>query len=266
MENNGGVFYFKCCFVCFCRADDAIRRGSPSQSDKVPSVPTLAIEKAPDQFAKEEGLNVWKKLLSSTQEKTDDFFSGAPTTRRLKMEIENPDVWNNAFKQALAGKSTTPLKVRWVATEAMEDPRYGAEGSKSIGEAEFNNITVALMPEPLNDVDKANGIQWSGVVEVDFLSRVHSVSSDSSTGWVKDKDAFLRWIADPNPDQPFPQFSPFERDGWFTKFQLKNGQWIRHPQSSPKANVSVRYFELPTERLASCSDYRACIAVKPNIQ
>lgn len=236
----------------------------PSQDQK-PATPTLAREKTLDERAKEGTLNTWKELLSTTKTK-DSTFMLTKTTKQLKMEISNPDTWSTVFQQALTGKSNVSLTVRWTFLEINDDPSHGFWGTKWIGEAEFKNIVVGAAPTPLNDVDKENGIQWTGFAEVDFISKSRSVLAKAS-GSVKSKDAFQRWISDPNPDQSLPEFSSFQNDAWFTELQLKNGQWQRQPHYSAKADVSMRGFELPTSILDYCDvKARACRSVPAEIK
>lgn len=156
--------------------------------------------------AKAANLNLMLQVLSSAQKNKLTFSS---EEQELTSTIVNP-INSFPMNEIINSKQVPPdrdlLLVQW---------KYSGPGmfsgwkDSSVGEAEIKNFKFGMiLPMPVGDADKANGMQWRGSVSLEFISRYH-----------------MAWSSQTKSENINAPFSQWQSGNFGLNLILRNGRW-----------------------------------------
>lgn len=175
------VFCSTACTLSFPRATADSSATAQAQATQITSLKTLvgeseertsqavnsagtlrtdsSTDSSPDSAAKGAALAEWSRLLSATQQ------SGNFT---LVMKLANPEALSPANRQLIVSNAyrwVTPLEAQWTLNYRS--------GGRHNGEVHVNNVQVTrAISRPLSAADRANGLGWDGVVQINYISGI----------------------------------------------------------------------------------------------
>lgn len=189
-----------------------------AQSDQTPAQPispnpdiTTTTVPTPDSSSVESSaritaINTWAQFLNKNQDMAIYGHNAHLYTRLVNL---SPD----RAGELIAGGSE--VNVSW------EDATDGYGWEETKGDAELKNIQGNVMPYPVSPADQANGIEWKGNVNIQFIMRYRAVAQQSykfqSNGQIQRLD-----VGTPPANEPY---SPWTDSGVQLSVIKQNGVW-----------------------------------------
>lgn len=205
---------------------------APTTETKKPA----AIEKQPktlEEQAKLLALNNFLHPLSKTQEAEVDYFGNKSLVTLDSKIVQDMTASKIDIIQGKQSQDTDRLSVRWNTSEFT---KWGT--SKNLGEAEIKGIQMQLASQPITRAEQANGIQWKGAVQINYLAHWRFVLP-VYTGGRGSPGTKREWtIANPQIPVGLP-FSPWAEQRWSDSLILANGRWTSS-NDQPANEITTR--------------------------
>jgi hypothetical protein len=184
-----------------------------------PASSNIEAEKPIEIQAAIEGVNRWKLLLGTSQ---GNAYAARPNKGYLNVITEQIGHINNkpiTGEDIVSGKvsdESNYIRVRWGQHRWLINYTNGQNlfGS-AYGQAEIKNTKyITTQVNNLNNADRANGMQFSGQVQISYLTRFQGLLGPESEG-----DLF--------PKLPTPEFSynPWVEETQFINVFKRNNKW-----------------------------------------
>lgn len=218
----------------------------PTPTPKPTETPKPAVVEKPktiEEQAQKASLAYFFRLLDSTQKIVNPYNNDNKVELTSSFSITGRTATER--QSLLEGKQilqdTDLIETTWVYS------RHEGQGkiTKNFGQAEIKNIKLnTLFTIPVDNADKANGIQWKGTILITFIDRYHIVKP-----WFNWAIAYFSEYGNegewekanvPKPTIPFTQW---ENGTIQVPILLKNGTWQIQSQNNiinyPIPSVSV---------------------------
>ena len=183
---------------------------NPTESEK--PLPNQALERVLDVF-----------LTSMTPQKGAWIENGvdakyfSSTSNVDTWKNENPGVLDNAISQVT-------LKSSFISADITGETT--AQGYKTAEEIELNNLLLTVEKDyerTLTAADKANGIEWKGLIDLTFLKRYRTTYTKIGEGMNSQRQAVEQFVE--TPEANFPDFSSWLNGMLQFNVSKVNGLW-----------------------------------------
>ncbi len=208
--------------------------------------PTSTVEKPKtiEEQAKKASLSYFFRLLDSTQ-KAADSYNKVELTSSFSITGKTAAEHQSLLEGKQILQDSDLIETTWVYSVEQGSKKF----TKNFGQAEIKNIKLnTLSTIPVNDADKANGIQWKGNIQITFIDRYRIVKPwfNWAIAYFSEYGNEEEWEKAnlPKPTIPFTQW---ENGTIQIPILLKNDTWQIQSQNNA-ISYPIRSFNVGRDR------------------